>query len=444
MTKFRASIRCRNGGPLVWLAGAGLLLAACGGRSGTSPTGPPPATTDQPPSFETLELLYREASGFAVLTARASDPDGTPTAIECGGDVEAAGTGTVQDSVAIARGAEDRLLAVTCVATSNGLHTEESASATVPAREAVPTFTWSFTVYEMTDHGQRLDAGRVRVRASGRDTTVAAKNGVYRLALPRPSGSLAPATATVEVRYDDASHTGPLQVLRQAPDPGTTYGSRLGASWSQPFVAAELPEDDGGFEIFAAPDDFDRDRYFRLAARGDVGAPNSTVCENADPSGTADGALTVSFHFDESTGGIADAIQDVVRQVFAGALPAELSGGIRYDLDGSEVSSPPDRPFLLVEPGLVASPGQVATTTDATGCVERAALTVPYEIAGAPPPDLSPREGRRLIAKALFFPAAGDADVAALLRTDGTFDTFAASAIAAGVAIGPDPGFFQR
>lgn len=424
------------------------VSAGCGETS--KATGPGPSPDDQPPAFDAFEFLYRTESSYAVLQATAVDPDGTDTTIACTGTVETAGTGSVSDSLVVAPAENEQTLTEECVATSNGASATRSGTAIVPANQPpsqVETVLWTFRVFDLVDHDAALTTGGLRIQVDGKDTTLqAATDGSYVLEVAKASadGALVPA-ASATIDYADANHSTPLQVLRRTPAQGVPYGERLGAAWTDPLDIADLPREDAAFELFVAPDDFPRDRYFRLTTGADADRPLGSPCANADPSGIGDGKFSVSFLIDDQTsrpvpGVNADRVRTALRQ----GLPGEVSTGLRYRLQGTEAGNEPAFPFLRVTGDFVPSPGTTETGYDGEGCLVAARYAVPSPQRASDDPSVPLADVERQILRALFFPFGDAADITALVDSSGAYSQEAADMVAATVAIGASPDFFQR
>jgi len=432
-----------------WYILAFAIATACGGSGSSTPVSPP--TADTPPAFDLLELVYRATTGFVVLDARASDPDGDMVRIECTGIVAAMGTTAVRDSAMVARTEEEQTVSVSCSAISSGTTVTREAEAVIPAAEPppAPMVVHTFRVFDMTDHDAVLVDGTLTVTIDGQESVIDASNGVFELEVVDETaggGSLAPSTVTAELFYEDENHGNSLRVLRTPPGPEALYGERIAATWNGDALSIELPDDDASFELFVAPDTFDRATYFRVKAEENPAEPHGLLCENVDPTASVDGMLEIAFLFqDDNVFTVAPENRDRVRTIFAEALPDELSSGSRFRLTGTEADAPPDHPFLQVDATFTMLPGMVQQSLDATGCVERMEFVTPIDDAGGPPAILSLAEARMQVARAMLFPgAADDSDDSALLAADGTFSEFARQATAVGVAIGNDPTFFQR
>lgn len=98
------------------------------------PSSPPPPGTDNAPRFDQLDLVYLASSQTARLTVHASDPDGTPTAITCEGDLAGSQPDILEVSLTIRQGTEPRPIFSKCTVTSAGkMVGPEMAITTIPA-----------------------------------------------------------------------------------------------------------------------------------------------------------------------------------------------------------------------------------------------------------------------------------------------------------------------
>jgi hypothetical protein len=119
--------RCATGRVVVALA-----LAACGGGASAPSDSSPPPPVDHPPAWNSFSWQYR--SGYGVLTASATDPDGTATSIACVGTIGKTYTNSALDSVALPQTGVAQTENEACNATSNGLHADtQTGSFTIPA-----------------------------------------------------------------------------------------------------------------------------------------------------------------------------------------------------------------------------------------------------------------------------------------------------------------------
>jgi len=435
-------------------AAAGLLLTVvaltgCGdGRSSSTagPVAPPPDTPDAPPVFDTVDLTYRLATGFVVLLAEASDPDGDPVEIACTGIVPASGTDAVRDSVAVDRTQEDQTVSVSCAASSSGLSITRDATATVPAMEPPPApdvVVHRFRIIDLTDHDALLEDGTLTVTVDDQAIEVMATEGVFEVELPTGmdgGSALVPATVSARVAYENASHANSLRVLRADPSDGELYGERLAASWSEEALLVDLPAEGAEFELFVAPDSFDRAAYFAAKTGSDPGRPHGALCAGTDPSGTSDGVFRISFFLDPSGASVSSTNLDRIVEALSEGFPDELSTGVRFAYRGSRVDAAPSFPFLEITTGSVSPPGRHESALGDDGCVTLMRYTTPIRTPAAPG-DIEAADVRRKLLQATLLPFA---DPTPLVDSTGAYSPFARAAVAATVAVGPDPDFFSR
>ena len=113
------------------------LLGGCGGGGGGDGGVTPP--TDRPPTWGGFSWQYR--GGYGVLSATATDPDGTATAITCTGALAKSYTSSALDSLALPPTSSAQTVSETCDATSNG-----KSAGTQSGQFVIPAATGSMAV----------------------------------------------------------------------------------------------------------------------------------------------------------------------------------------------------------------------------------------------------------------------------------------------------------
>ena len=254
-----------------------------------------------------------------------------------------------------------------------------------------PKNTYTIKLTESTDHRQTINGGTLHVNDS---TYTVQGSTVTFQRLPGPT----------IIWYEGPNHTNKRQVIR-TDDPTQPYGNRLGFNWSRhDGVPIILPSTDLQMELFAMKDDWeapypvnplthtpmDGAEQYRLARSfGWKAQVHSGLCEDIDPTGVADGEMTISYMLDapalagQSFVPMREENKTLVREFFSTILPSQISTHLRYVMRGEEQSSEPSHTYVKViaEEGL-GSFGAHGESYDTygTGCITEMMYLTPDDM----------------------------------------------------------------